>query len=164
MQLGRTSYYHRRFEGRLGFPKEQESHKHKSVREPSSLLCSLGQETVFVPHTKWLLIPAAIKQEVQIFQDVWNILRGSWIQSSKQEKSNLHVVWLDLNNAYGSVPQKLIQSVFMSLNQSSPWYRLLLQRLPGVFHPPGLCSRTSPIGSTFCFGVFHHPSSFHCSL
>lgn len=79
-----------------------------------------------------------------------------------EEQSPCGVAYL--NNAYGSVPQKLIQSVFMSLNQSSPWYHLLLQRLPGVFYPPGLCSRTSPIGSMFCFGVFHHPSSFHCSL
>ena len=31
------------------------------------------------------------------------------IQRAKQEKSNLHVVWLDLANAYGSVPHKLIQ-------------------------------------------------------
>ncbi|CAJ1079913.1 uncharacterized protein LOC122133219 [Xyrichtys novacula] len=31
------------------------------------------------------------------------------IQRAKQEKSNLHGVWLDLVNAYGSVPHKLIQ-------------------------------------------------------
>ena len=31
------------------------------------------------------------------------------IQRAKREKSNLHVVWLDLANAYGSVPHKLIE-------------------------------------------------------
>ena len=31
------------------------------------------------------------------------------IQRAKQEKIDLHVVWLDLANAYGSIPHKLIQ-------------------------------------------------------
>lgn len=30
------------------------------------------------------------------------------IQAAKQSKSDLHVVWLDLANAYGSVPHQLI--------------------------------------------------------
>jgi len=30
------------------------------------------------------------------------------IQKAKQEKTHLHVVWLDLANAYGSVPHQLI--------------------------------------------------------
>ncbi|KAK0150885.1 hypothetical protein N1851_008007 [Merluccius polli] len=29
------------------------------------------------------------------------------IQTAKREKSDLHVVWLDLENAYGSVPHHL---------------------------------------------------------
>lgn len=31
------------------------------------------------------------------------------IQRAKREKSDLHVVWLDLENAYGSVPHKLVE-------------------------------------------------------
>ena len=34
---------------------------------------------------------------------IWN-----QIQTAKREKSDLHVVWLDLENAYGSVPHQLI--------------------------------------------------------
>lgn len=31
------------------------------------------------------------------------------IQRAQREKSDLHVVWLDLANAYGSVPHKLVE-------------------------------------------------------
>lgn len=34
---------------------------------------------------------------------IWDL-----IETAKREKSDLHVVWLDLENAYGSVPHKLI--------------------------------------------------------
>lgn len=54
---------------------------------------------------------AARRQTCQASQGAWNTLQsyGSRSREQKNERGDLHVVWLDLTNAYGSIPNQLIK-------------------------------------------------------
>ena len=57
----------------------------------------------------------------------------SAIQQAKKEKKDLHVVWLDLANAYGSVPHKVIQKA-MEFFYIPECIQKLLMRYYSKFH------------------------------
>lgn len=63
------------------------------------------------------------------------------IQSAKRTKSDLHVVWLDLANAYGSVPYQLIQFA-LKLFHIPPCIQKLVSTYFNSFH---VCYETQEV-------------------
>ena len=59
---------------------------------------------------------------------VWHALK-----EARAQKSNLAVIWLDIANAYGSIPHKLIAFALHKYAVSPQWIRLIETYYKGVF-------------------------------
>ncbi len=89
------------------------------------------------------------------------------IQSAKRIKSDLHVVWLDLANAYGSVPHQLI-SYALDFFHIPPCIRTLIAGYFNNFH---ICYTSTEVSTAWhrlekenSNGMFHLPHPLHSSL
>lgn len=89
------------------------------------------------------------------------------IQTAKWGKSDLHVVWLDLANSYGSVPNQLIQ-LYLNFFHIPPCIRSLVAAYFNNFH---VCYTTQEISKDLhrlekrdTNGLFHLPYPFHSSI
>ena len=58
---------------------------------------------------------------------VWHALK-----EARAQKSNLAVIWLDIANAYGSIPHKLIVFALHRYGVSPQWIRLLETYYKGI--------------------------------
>ena len=57
----------------------------------------------------------------------WEHLSMVWhaLKEARAKKSNLAVIWLDIANAYGSIPHKLIVFALHRYDVSPQWIRLI---------------------------------------
>ena len=69
---------------------------------------------------------------------VWHALK-----EARAKKSNLAVIWLDIANAYGSIPHKLIVFALHRYGVSPQWIRLIETYYEGIFSKSFCESATS---------------------
>ena len=69
---------------------------------------------------------------------VWHALK-----EARAQKSNLAVIWLDIANAYGSIPPKLIVFALHRYGVSHQWIRLIETYYKGIFSKSFSQSATS---------------------
>ena len=64
----------------------------------------------------------------------WEHLSMVWhaLKEARAKKSNLAVIWLDIANAYGSIPHKLIVFALHRYGVSPQWIRLLETYYKGI--------------------------------
>ena len=65
----------------------------------------------------------------------WEHLSMVWhtLKEARAQKSNLAVIWLDIANAYESIPHKLIVSALHRYGVSAQWIRLIETYYKGIF-------------------------------
>ena len=65
----------------------------------------------------------------------WEHLSMLWhvLKEDRAQKSNLAVIWLDIANAYGSIPNKLIVFAFHRYGVSPQWIKLIETYYQGIF-------------------------------
>ena len=65
----------------------------------------------------------------------WEHLSMVWhaLKEVRATKSNLAVIWLDIANAYGSIPHKLIVFALHRYGVSPQWIRLIETYYEGIF-------------------------------
>lgn len=82
------------------------------------------------------------------------------IQAARRSKAHLHIVWLDLANAYRSLPYLLITFTleFFHIPASLP------QELLCLLHNPGSLHQLAPAGGRDSDGPFHLPDPIHSGV
>ena len=55
------------------------------------------------------------------------------VKEARAKKANLAVIWLDIGNAYGSIPHKLIVFALHRYGVSPQWIRLIETYYEGIF-------------------------------
>lgn len=82
------------------------------------------------------------------------------IQAARRSKAHLHIVWLDLANAYRSLPYLLITFAleFFHIPASLP------QELLCLLHNPGSLHQLAPAGGRDSDGPFHLPDPIHSGV
>ena len=77
--------------------------------------------------------------------ECWDHLSMVWhaLKEARVQKSNLAVIWLDIANAYGSIPQKLIVFALHRNGISPQWIRLIETYYKGIFSKSFSQSATS---------------------
>ena len=75
----------------------------------------------------------------------WEHLSMVWhaLKEAKAQKSNLAVIWLDIANAYGSIPHKLIIFALHRYGVSPQWIKLIETYYNGIFSKSFSQSATS---------------------
>ena len=75
----------------------------------------------------------------------WEHLSMVWhaLKEERARKSNLAVIWLDIANAYGSIPHKLIVFALHRYGVSPQWIRLIETYYKGIFSKSFSQSATS---------------------
>ena len=75
----------------------------------------------------------------------WEHLSMVWhaLKEERAQKSNLAVIWLDISNAYGSIPRKLIVFALHRYGFSPQWIRLIETYYKGIFSKSFSQSATS---------------------
>ena len=75
----------------------------------------------------------------------WEHLSMVWhaLKEARAQKSNLAVIWLDIANAYGSIPHKLIVFALNRYGVSPQWIRLIETYYKGIFSKSFSQSATS---------------------
>ena len=65
----------------------------------------------------------------------WEHLSMVWhaLKEARAQKSNLAIIWLDIVNAYGSIPHKLIAFALHRYGVSPQWIRLIETYYKGIF-------------------------------
>ena len=65
----------------------------------------------------------------------WEHLSMVWhaLKEARAQKSNLAIIWLDIANAYGSIPNKLIAFALHRYGVSPQWIRLIETYYKGIF-------------------------------
>ena len=65
----------------------------------------------------------------------WEHLSMAWhaLKEARAKNSNLTVIWLDIANAYGSIPHKLIVFPLNRYGVSPQWIRLTKTYYEGIF-------------------------------
>ena len=65
----------------------------------------------------------------------WEHLSMVWhaLKEARAQKSNLTIIWLDIANAYGSIPHKLIVFALHRYGVSPQWIRLIETYYKGIF-------------------------------
>ena len=65
----------------------------------------------------------------------WEHLSMVWhaLKEARAQKSNLAIIWLDIANAYGSIPHKLIAFALHRYGVSPQWIRLIETYYKGIF-------------------------------
>ena len=87
------------------------------------------------------------KQEIykQLFQLCWEHLSMVWHapKEARAQKTNLSIIWLNIANAYGSIPHKLIFFTLDRYGVSPQWIRLIETYFKGIFNESFSESATS---------------------
>ena len=75
----------------------------------------------------------------------WEHLSMVWhaLKEARAQKSNLAVIWLDIANAYGSIPHKLIVFALHRYGVTLQWIRLIETYYKGIFSKSFSQSATS---------------------
>ena len=75
----------------------------------------------------------------------WEHLSMVWhaLKEARAKKSNLAVIWLDIANAYGSIPHKLIVFALHRHGVSPQWIRLIERYYEGILNKSFSKSATS---------------------
>ena len=78
-------------------------------------------------------------------QRCWEHLSMVWhaLKEATAQNSNLAVIWLDIGNAYGSIPHKLIVFALHRYGVSPQWIRLIETYYKGIFSKSFSQSATS---------------------
>ena len=65
----------------------------------------------------------------------WEHLSLVWhaLKEARTQKSNLAIIWLDIANAYGSIPHKLVAFALHRYGVSPQWIRLIETYYKGIF-------------------------------
>ena len=75
----------------------------------------------------------------------WEHLSMVWhaLKEARAQKSNLAIIWLDIANAYGSIPHELIAFTLHRYGVSPQWIRLIETYYKGIFNKSFSESATS---------------------
>ena len=75
------------------------------------------------------------KGSIEKIPGCWEHLSMVWhaLKEARVKKSNLAVIWLDIANAYGSIPHKLIVFALHRYGVSPQWIRLIETYYEGIF-------------------------------